>query len=127
MFNINPRLSTPIYTQIVDEVKASLLKGILKPGDKMPSVRELAKMMTINPNTIQKSYKELERQGIIETLRGKGTFISSEYEGKVDEGKMNIVKKDLKIGLMELKYMGIEDNDILDIVKKLIMELKEVK
>ncbi|PAB58078.1 GntR family transcriptional regulator [Anaeromicrobium sediminis] len=124
MFNINPRSSTPIYTQIVDEVKESILKGILEPGDKMPSVRELAKMMTINPNTIQKAYKELERQMVIEKIRGKGTFVSTDYKGKRDESRMKLVKESFKKGLIELKYMGIKEEETMAIIKELIREIK---
>ncbi|MCT4593644.1 MAG: GntR family transcriptional regulator [Anaeromicrobium sp.] len=124
MFNINPRSSTPIYMQIVDEVKESILKGILESGDKMPSVRELAKMMIINPNTIQKAYKELERQRVIEKIRGKGTFVSTDYEGKRDESRMDLVKDSFKKGLIELKYMGIREDEIMGIIEELIEEIK---
>ncbi len=72
MFNVDASSSTPIYQQIVDNVKESILKGLIEPGEKLPSVRELAKILTLNPNTIQKAYQELERQKVIVTLRGKG-------------------------------------------------------
>jgi GntR family transcriptional regulator len=110
--------------QIVDEVKESILKGILESGDKMPSVRELAKMMIINPNTIQKAYKELERQRVIEKIRGKGTFVSTDYEGKRDESRMDLVKDSFKKGLIELKYMGIREDEIMGIIEELIEEIK---
>ena len=82
MFNIDISSSTPIYEQLVDSIKEGILKGLLEPGEKLPSVRELAKTMTLNPNTIQKAYQELERQKVIVTLRGKGTYISSNYKNR---------------------------------------------
>jgi len=96
MLRIDPRSSTPIYEQIEFGVKELILKGALKGGEKLPSVREMASILTINPNTISKAYGELEREGIIETLRGKGTFITDNYKGKVDEKKMEYISEELK-------------------------------
>ncbi len=96
MIKIDPRSSTPIYEQIELGIKELIMKGALKQGEKLPSVRELASMLTINPNTISKAYGELEREGIIETLRGKGTFISENIEGKVDEKRMEEISGSLK-------------------------------
>ncbi len=62
MINIDSRSSKPIYEQIIDGIKENVIRGILKPGDKLPSVRELAVMITTNPNTVSKAYKELERE-----------------------------------------------------------------
>ena len=65
----------PIYTQIVDNFRAQILAGVLQNGDKLPSVRDLAGQLTINPNTIQRAYRELEMQGWIATVPGKGCFV----------------------------------------------------
>lgn len=62
MINIDSRSSKPIYEQIIDGIKENVIRGILEPGDKLPSVRELAVMITTNPNTVSKAYKELERE-----------------------------------------------------------------
>lgn len=75
MIQLNYRDARPIYTQITDGFRDQILAGILQPGDKLPSVRELASQLTINPNTIQRSYRELELQGWIATVPGKGCFV----------------------------------------------------
>ena len=75
MVVLDYRDARPIYTQIFDGVREQILTGILQPGDKLPSVRELAGTLTINPNTIQRSYRELESQGWIATVPGKGCFV----------------------------------------------------
>lgn len=124
LFIIDPRSSTPIYEQIIDAVKESIIKGILQPGDKLPSVRELASMLTTNPNTVSKSYGELERMKIIETLRGKGTFVSLNYKPKLEEDKMLKLKDDLKKVLMDAHYMGIKKSEIKKIMDELYNELK---
>ena len=75
MVHLDYRDARPIYTQIVENFRSQIAAGILQPGDKLPSVRELAAQLTINPNTIQRAYRELELQGVIQTLPGKGCFV----------------------------------------------------
>ena len=75
MIHLDYRDARPIYTQIIDGLKEQISTGILLPGEKLPSVRELAAQLTINPNTIQRSYRQLEMEGWIATLPGKGCFV----------------------------------------------------
>ena len=75
MIQLNYRDARPIYTQIVDSFRSQISGGILQSGDKLPSVRELASQLTINPNTIQRAYRELEMGGWIATVAGKGCFV----------------------------------------------------
>ena len=70
------RDTRPIYSQIVDSYRDRITAGILRPGDKLPSVRELAAELAINPNTIQRAYRELEAAGWVETQPGKGCFVA---------------------------------------------------
>nr|MDH3164468.1 GntR family transcriptional regulator [Bacillus licheniformis] len=108
MIQIDPRSSTPIYEQIIQQMKELCLKGIIKPGDKLPSVRELATIIIANPNTVSKAYKELEREGIIETLRGRGTYISENAKVTLDEGKIAMIKEQLKRLIIDAHYAGID-------------------
>ena len=75
MVHLDYRDAKPIYSQIVENFRAQIAAGILQPGDKLPSVRELAAKMSINPNTIQRAYRELEAAGWIATVAGKGCFV----------------------------------------------------
>ncbi len=75
MIHLDYRDARPIYTQICDGFRDQIRAGILHEGDKLPSVRELATQLTINPNTIQRSYRELEMQGWVATVPGKGCFV----------------------------------------------------
>ncbi len=75
MLHLNYRDVRPIYTQICDGIRDQILAGVLQTGDKLPSVRELATELTINPNTIQRAYRELEMQGWIASVPGKGSFV----------------------------------------------------
>ena len=76
MILLDYRDARPIYTQICDGFRDQIRTGILRPGDRLPSVRELATQLTINPNTIQRAYRELEIQGWIASVPGKGSFVS---------------------------------------------------
>jgi GntR family transcriptional regulator len=124
MLRIDPRSSTPIYEQIELRIKELILKGVLKSGEKLPSVREMSSILTINPNTISKAYGELEREGIIETLRGKGTFITDNYKGKVDEKKMNYLSEELKKLILEASYGGISKEDFMTLTLRIYSELE---
>ena len=75
MVTLNYRDTRPIYSQIVDGLRQQITAGILRPGDRLPSVRELASQLTINPNTIQRAYRELEAGGWLETQPGRGCFV----------------------------------------------------
>ena len=75
MIQLDYRDARPIYAQIIDGFREQIITGVLQPGEKLPSVRELASMLTINPNTIQRSYHQLEQEGWVATVPGKGCFV----------------------------------------------------
>jgi GntR family transcriptional regulator len=80
MFPVDPDDPRPLYVQIVDEVRRSILRRSLRPEDPLPSVRELAGDLRLNPNTVQNAYRELEREGLVYVRRGQGTFVSPSVE-----------------------------------------------
>jgi len=110
--------------QIVNSIKEGILKGVFEPGEKLPSVRDMAKMMTLNPNTVQKAYKELEREKVVVTIQGRGTFISEEYKPRKDEHKLNEVKEIFKKGIIEAFYMGFNKEELINLIRNLIDEME---
>lgn len=80
MIQINYRDPRPIYEQVKDGIRKLAYSGMIGPDEKLPSVRELASKLAINPNTISKAYKELEQEGFIYTLSGRGTFINQDFD-----------------------------------------------
>lgn len=121
MFNIDLKSNLPLYEQIINQVKEYILKGYFKPGDALPSVRKLSTLIDVNPNTISKAYQELERQQVIVTVRGKGTFISNEPNKKIDlQEELNKIKP----VLAELKLKGADNVEILNGISKLLNELE---
>lgn len=123
LIKLDMKRDTPIYEQIIEQVKYHVIKGNIKTGMAIPSVRKLALDLNITPGTVAKAYQELERQGIIETIRGKGTFIAGKLDRKPDQSKIMCVKKSLEPGLLELKIMGLNEVEVLQLIEDLYREL----
>jgi len=118
MFKLDYSDGKPIYEQIKDNLKQLIIDGVLKVDDRIPSVRELAVSMAINPNTIQKAYKELEFEGYVYSVRAKGVFVAS--VDKITEDK-NTEKlyKNLEDALRELYFVGESKQRVLVSVDKI--------
>src|SRR6266699_4262670 len=84
-FSLDPRSGVPVYRQIIDQVTGGIAAGALAPGDQLPTVRQLAVDLSINPNTVIRAYRELEIRGVLETEQGTGTFISQQKVKHDDE------------------------------------------
>lgn len=124
MFNINITSDKPIYEQIIENVKELTLKNILKENDKLPSVRQMATILSVNPNTVSKAYQELERQKIIHTVRGKGTFISGQSEN-IDNERLRRALEDLKTICIELGHMGYDKEKIIKEIEEIYSGIEE--
>jgi GntR family transcriptional regulator len=109
----------PIYIQIMNYIKGEIVTGKLKPGDKILSVRELAAELQINPNTVQRTFQELEREEIVETRRGMGRYVTSE-EDKIMTIKKEMAKDVLDRFIRGMKELGFEGEDILAVVAESI-------
>ncbi|MFR1765943.1 MAG: GntR family transcriptional regulator [Lachnospira sp.] len=115
MFVIDVMSRTPVYEQIIGQVKEWVLTGILKEGDKLPSVRGLSVKLSINPNTIQKAYTELDRTGIIITVPGKGSFIAPEAVKIVSANSRE--KTDELVSIVkELAYANVSLDELIKLV-----------
>ncbi len=105
-----------IYEQIINEVEKYVALGILKEGEQIPSIRDLASTLGINPNTVRKAYQELERKGVINTLSTKGTFITNNTKSVTEEKIAQEINKINKI-IKELEKLGLTKTDIIDRLK----------
>lgn len=115
-FRIDHRSSIPIYLQIVNGVKEAAAKSILDEGDKLPTVRDLAASIMINPNTVAKAYQELEREGIIQTMRGRGTFLAVPQQQITNEEKARVIGELLEKMLVESHHLQITEDELLDLL-----------
>jgi possible transcriptional regulator len=102
--------------QIVDQTKLAIAKGFFKNGDRFPSVRELSRQLLVNQATVSKAFKELDRQGIIETKPGIGTFISFD-DNKISKRIDKMMEK-LEDDFLEARYLGISLDEIITLYKK---------
>jgi len=125
LIKIDLKSNKPIYEQIIQQIKEGIIKGIFKSGDLLPSVRKLAVMLEVNPNTVSKAYQEMERQGIIVTVRGKGTFIDEIKNDSINEVKILEIVNKLKPLILELKYMGLKEDEIINLIKKINSSLEK--
>ena len=117
MIQLDLRSRLPIYEQLVEKIKELIVKGILQSDEQLPSVRTLASELTINPNTIQKAYRELEREGYIYSIKGRGSFVSSNVD-VVDNEKKETLKVEIKKNITEAVFLGIKKQDIFEIVEE---------
>lgn len=120
MLSINYKDARPIYEQVRDSLRQLILRGAIAPGEKLPSVRELAGTLAINPNTIQRAYRELERLGLIYTVAGKGAFAALD-DTAVQRRKEELLKT-LSETAGELKALGVPEGDVLGAIRRLYGE-----
>ena len=115
---------TPIYLQIMDELKLKIASGAIKTGDRLPAVRELAVEAGVNPNTMQKALSELEREGILYSQRTSGRFVSSSSE--VEKSlKRELSSKYIDSYIAGMTSLGYENSEMIDVLKEYMEEKNE--
>ena len=116
MLTLNYRDSRPIYEQIKDGLRRLIVTGALRPDEKLPSVRAMATDLAINPNTIHRAYGELESEGYIYSVPGKGSF-AAPVQAPMEVRRMELMEK-LRELIAELKYLGVTDSELMALVKE---------
>lgn len=117
MIVIDYKDNRPLYEQIVERFQVLIERGVLKPQEQMPSVRNLAMDLSINPNTIQKAYAELERRGYIYTVKGRGNFVS--YDEELKEKRRNQQLEEFKTKAVQAMEAGVTKAELLQIVNEI--------
>lgn len=112
MISINLRDSRPIYEQVKDAFHRLIISGALSPEEKLPSVRELAAQLVINPNTIQRAYRELEAEGYINSIPGKGSF--ARPRGAVDSERARELLRRFDDTVNELLFLGVKPEELAE-------------
>ena len=123
MIQLDERSSKPLYEQIIEQFKLLVARGSLMPEDAIPSVRKLASQLGITPTTVAKAYQELERQGVIETIRAKGTFIARKVELQADDRKLSALHQSLSSIALELKMMGYTKEQAMELMAEAFEEI----
>ncbi|MDY5776136.1 MAG: GntR family transcriptional regulator [Lachnospiraceae bacterium] len=117
MLNLNFRDTKPIYIQIKDGIKKLIITGAICADEKVPSVRELAESLAINPNTIQKAYKELETEGYLYSVSGRGTFASSDVIA--EPGRKQELMRDFEEVTEELLYLTVTSQELKNCIDEI--------
>ena len=114
----------PVYEQLIDQMERYVLTGGFKPGHQMPSVRSMSVQLSVNPNTIQRAYSELERRGFLTVVPGRGCFVPENTDhllGRIKARKMSA----LETAARDLTLAGISENELLETVKAVYSQNKE--
>lgn len=106
----------PIYAQLLERIQLQIVSGIYQPGDKLPSVRELAAQASVNPNTMQKAFAELERSGLIITRRTSGRFVTEDTE-MIAQIRTSLAREEINSFLQKMKSLGFEAPDIIRLLQ----------
>ena len=122
--HVDTKSHTPMYQQIIDGIKEQIVRGILKPGERLMTVRELAASLSLNHNTVAKAYQELERDRIIELIRGRGTFVATQsVVPDLSERKLEL-RESMKRWLVEAHHLRMADDEIQTMFDELFRELR---
>lgn len=119
---LNNSIMTPIYEQLMNQIKAQILEGTLKDNDPLPSVRMLSVELKISALTVKKAYDKLEEEGFVTTIHGKGTFVSAADRNLAMEARRKAVEDEFAKAVEKAVSMGMEKEEIIEIVKIMLEE-----
>ena len=118
IFQIDFKAGKPVYLQLVDQIRYAAAAGRLRPGEPLPSIRPLAEELRVNRNTIAKAYTELENQGVIETLPGKGSFLKAVNSPLTKSARNDLLVQEIDRAVVAAHHLQIGDEELLALVKK---------
>ncbi|HZY97796.1 MAG TPA: GntR family transcriptional regulator [Candidatus Cybelea sp.] len=115
VLTVDPRSGVPIYLQIIEQIRRSVALGILQAGEQLPTVKQLAIDLTVNPNTVARAYRELERERVIETSPGRGSFVRPDGVAESPKVGVEIGRGALNAALREAKSVGLTRNEVREL------------
>ena len=125
IIQVNFKSGLPVYLQLVEQVKAGAASGALQAGEPLPAIRQLAEQLRINRNTVAKAYSELEGQGIIETLAGKGCFVRANHSPFRKEVRFRMVSEAIDAAVVQAHHLQVGERDFLGLVKERLEYFQE--
>jgi GntR family transcriptional regulator len=127
LFHLDTRSDRPPFRQLVDQVAGAFERGQLQVGDQLPSVREVVRQITINPNTVHRAYRELEHLGVVEGRLGLGTFIIDAVDAAPREYRAQSWRDTLREGVAQARSSGVGDEDIVLVLQSILSSDAQVR
>jgi GntR family transcriptional regulator len=124
-FQVDPANGVAIFDQVVRQVKFAIARGAIRPGNMVPSVRELAKELAINPNTVARAYQQLQSEGVLEGVRGMGLEVAADALKHCRSERLKIIQGRLKTALVEALQSGLAPDDLRSLVDRELNTLKK--
>jgi len=118
LIQLNFKSGKPVYLQVVDQIKSAAASGVLQPGESLPSIRPLAEQLRINRNTVSKAYAELENQGVIQTMAGKGCFVAENHSPFRKQVRQKMLTEDVDAAIVQAHHLQVNDEDFLALVRE---------
>ena len=118
VIQINFKSGKPAYLQVVDQIKAAAAAGALRAGEALPSIRPLAEELRLNRNTVAKAYSELESQGIIETLPGKGCFLKENNSPLKKTARIELLTQEIDAAIVQAHHLQVDDEEFVELVQE---------
>ena len=118
LIQLNLKSGKPVYLQVVDQVKAAAASGALRTGEPLPSIRPLAEQLRINRNTVAKAYAELEGQGVIETIAGRGCFLKENHSPFRKDVRLKMVAEEIDTAIVQAHHLRVQETEFIDLVKE---------
>jgi GntR family transcriptional regulator len=118
LIQLNFKSGKPVYLQVVDQVKAAAASGALRAGESLPSIRPLAEQLRVNRNTVAKAYTELEGQGVIETIAGRGCFLKENHSPFRKDVRLKMVAEEIDAAIVQAHHLRVAEREFLDLVKE---------
>src|SRR5271157_5256233 len=125
LLQINYKSGKPVYLQVVDQIKAAAASGSVQSGEPLPSIRPLAEELRVNRNTIAKAYTELESQGIIETLPGKGCFLKPNHSPFRKEVRRKLLIEEIDQAVVKAHHLQVPAGEFLELVRERLEVMEE--
>ena len=118
LIQLNFKSGKPVYLQVVDQVKAAAASGALRAGEPLPSIRPLAEQLRVNRNTVAKAYAELEGQGVIETVAGRGCFMKENQSPFRKDVRLKMVAQEVDAAIVQAHHLRVEEKEFLALVRE---------
>lgn len=112
VLTVDPRSGVPIYIQIIEQIKRSVALGALQAGEQLPTVKQLAIDLTVNPNTVARAYRDLERDQVIETAPGRGSFVRADGQAQSPRVALEVASDALNVALREARSVGVSRDEL---------------